>query len=1285
MSSAFIHIYDFFEKRKTALLTILVILFVAFGYLASRIDFEEDITRIFDFDKDTRQYKSVVQSTRLVDKLILILSITDTSLVDQEKLMFFADSLCEKLSEESTGLIKKINLKFEEDNFLPAYSVFMQNIPVFLEADDYKNIDSLFSQERLTQVFKRHQENLASPMGTVYKYNIQNDPAGLTAHFMKRLLQFQTSASLLSNNGYLFSIDGKNLVFYIEPSNPPNETNQNGKLIDYIDESGRQLQDRQDFGNVSYHILGASAMSVANARQLQRDIFLTLSLAGLALILLLVTVFKKRRVPVLILITVLFAGGFSLAVISIIKTSVSLIAVGACSVILGIVVNYPIHLFSHKLYEPNMRNVIRDMVMPLTIGSITTIVGFFLLLFMKAQLLHDLGLFGAFSLIGASVFTLVFLPHLYGNKAKEKLKTENSWIEKLSEISFEKKRFPLALIVIVTPVLFYFAPKVKFDSDLNNLNYISKSIKEGEAIMNRINGGSKQSVYTISFGETREQALTYSFGIKKLTDSLNTSDLQLTYSGITNFLPPFEEQKLRVEKWNAYWTSPRKSEVIKNINVVSAGLGFNKGAFSEFQQQIENSAHPLSDSDYDFLINTFASDFISHTDSMVTLVAQLKFSKGKDETVRNALMKMPGTIIIDWRSMTNKLLALINSDFNLLFLLTATLVFCALLITYGRIELALVSFIPMAISWIWILGLMALLNLKFNFVNIILSTFIFGLGDDFCIFIMDGLQQQYKTGKKHLTSVKSGIYLSAITAITGLGVLIFAKHPAMRSMAFVSILGIISVLVISLTLEPFLFNLFITKPRKKGLPPITLLVFLKSVVAFSYFTFGSFLLSFISLILYPAKFLAPATSKYLYHWLIQRFSQSILKLMVIFHKVGFNREMHSFSIPSIIICNHQSVIDILLLISINPKIILLTNKWVWNSPVFGIVVRSAGYLTVANGIEPGIEKLRKTFNEGYSIAVFPEGTRSLDGKLQRFHKGAFYLSNELSADIIPVIIHGANRCIKKGSMVVNNEVITLKFLNRIKASDLSFGTTYQERAKNITRYYKNEFNFLSQELETTAFYRNQLISGYLFKGPVLEWYLKIKIRLEDNYKLFSELVPVSGTIVDAGCGYGFMTNLLSFVSPNRKITGIDYDEEKITVASNCYYKSNMVNFEAANLVKYRFSDTDCFIISDVLHYLTKNDRDTFLKNCINHLRPGGSIIIRDADKSIPKRHRRSKFTEILSTKIVGFNKTLNNLEYFSRQEIFDLANLFGLTTKVIDNTRVTSNVIYVLKKENETL
>ena len=130
----------------------------------------------------------------------------------------------------------------------------------------------------------------------------------------------------------------------------------------------------------------------------------------------------------------------------------------------------------------------------------------------------------------------------------------------------------------------------------------------------------------------------------------------------------------------------------------------------------------------------------------------------------------------------------------------------------------------MLITWIWILGIMGLLGLQFNLINIIISTFIFifGLGDDFSIFTTDGLTQKFKEGKETIASHKVSIFLCAATTIIGLGALIFAKHPALKSIALISIIGIFCVVFIGQTVQPFLYNFFIQSRKEKGLPPWTI-------------------------------------------------------------------------------------------------------------------------------------------------------------------------------------------------------------------------------------------------------------------------------------------------------------------------------------------------------------------------------------------------------------------------------------------------------------------------------
>jgi len=625
--------------------------------------------------------------------------------------------------------------------------------------------------------------------------------------------------------------------------------------------------------------------------------------------------------------------------------------------------------------------------------------------------------------------------------------------------------------------------------------------------------------------------------------------------------------------------------------------------------------------------------------------------------------------------------SIINDDFDFIAIFSALMVFIALLLTYGRIELAITAFLPMVVSWIWILGFMSLLDLKFNIVNIILAAFIFGLGDDYCIFTMDGLLREYRVKKKHMPVIRISILLSGLTTVIGFGLMLFAKHPALQSIGLISVIGIISVLFISQVLEPYLFRIFVSSPVRKGFAPISLTMVLKSLFAYSVSILGCILLSIIGFVLLVINPFYRQKSRLIFNTIISKAAWTLLYIMSNVKKRLIFDQKPDFSRPCVFVANHQSTIDILSMIMLSPKIILLTNKWVWKSPLFGYIVRLAGYYPIFEGVIPSINTLRLKIAEGYSLALFPEGTRSKDGKIGRFHKGAFYIAQQLGVDIIPVLVHGTRNCISKGSFVVRDTTFTIKVLARIKQTVTKYGGSYQEKTKLVRNLLIKQYAILDEELLTPDFQYKRVVDNFLFKGPLLEWYMKVKLRMEGNYKVFHELVPHDGIIIDVGCGYGFLDYMLAYLSSRRKIIGIDYDNEKIEVAENGFDKPANLQFIHANIIEFPVSEANCVIFSDVLHYLDEQERARIFLDYASRILPGGMIIVRDGDNNLGKKHTVTQFTEFFSTKVFNFNKTKHKLAFFSVDELVRLGENLGFGSKIIHHQKWTSNLIIVFKKK----
>ncbi len=225
--------------------------------------------------------------------------------------------------------------------------------------------------------------------------------------------------------------------------------------------------------------------------------------------------------------------------------------------------------------------------------------------------------------------------------------------------------------------------------------------------------------------------------------------------------------------------------------------------------------------------------------------------------------------------------------------------------------------------------------------------------------------------------------------------------------------------------------------------------------------FGGVLIAILKLLPIPSK-----TKKYLIHYVIWFFSKTVTYLNIHVKKTLINKPKDIFKKPVVIISNHQSALDLVLLLMLHPKLVILANTKSWNNPFYGRIIRFAEFIRSDTGLDFAIDTIRKKVEDGYSVIIFPEGTRSADCKIKRFHKGAFYLADQLNLEIQPILIHGACQRLNKKEFFLRRGRITLKFLDRINMKEGKYGQDYSEQAKGVLKYMRAEFEIMKPPLES---------------------------------------------------------------------------------------------------------------------------------------------------------------------------------------------------------------------------
>jgi 1-acyl-sn-glycerol-3-phosphate acyltransferase len=431
-----------------------------------------------------------------------------------------------------------------------------------------------------------------------------------------------------------------------------------------------------------------------------------------------------------------------------------------------------------------------------------------------------------------------------------------------------------------------------------------------------------------------------------------------------------------------------------------------------------------------------------------------------------------------------------------------------------------------------------------------LATFIFGQGDDYTIFMTEGLMYEFAYNRKMLATYKKSIALSALIMFVGMGMLIFAKHPALRSLAEVTVVGMISVVLMSYIFPSFLFRLLTVRKGKKRLMPVTLRNMFWMIYSFVVFLIINIGISIIGRAMF-AFGKATEKKKLRYHKMLYNVANFVIKRIPQVKTTFDNMSGDTFDKPGVIICNHQSHIDIMCVMMLTPKLIILTNDWVWNSPFYGRLIKYADYYPVSNGIENAIDKLRDAVGRGYSIVIFPEGTRSPDCSIQRFHRGAFYLADELNIDIIPVMIHGVGHVLPKKEFMLRKGEIHIQVMPRITPDDSRFSRDYPSRTKDIRRYYVDEYRKLCLEKETPDYYADLVMHNYIYKGAAIEREVRRNLRKHKNFVEEIAAQSDEGEATIENIGYGEYPLLLALVKKGLKISVIEPDADKRALALSC--------------------------------------------------------------------------------------------------------------------------------------
>jgi predicted exporter/ubiquinone/menaquinone biosynthesis C-methylase UbiE len=794
MSERFVQLHLFLARHRSKVFFGFVLFAVLAVLMGRKLKLNEDFTDILPMSAPAiAEQVEALKHIRQADRLYIDVATTTTN---AEQLAAAAEQLTAALRTvpQLTDLRGEINVA----DLGAAYAELQAQLPALLNSNELRELAPRLAPAALEKRLAWLKQAMIQPQGMMFKNVAQTDPAGISDAVSVRLRALQAGVGdARIVGGRITSADSCHVLINATPAFRSSETGKSAALIAAVLHAARSVETNFPAGAVKISVTGAHRAALDNTVMIRADTTRTSVIATVAIAVLIIVACRRHWLALLALVPVLFGALGAVTVFYLTGDLVSAVALGCGSMLIGVAVDYGIYIvYSLDDVPPASRaelvRAVAGIIPALAFGALTTMAAFFVMLLSPISGHRQLGLFGALGVGLAALFAIVILPLFIPVKAVANARPLplTALLKKIFAWRERHTRLVLPVLVLFTLVCVVGVGRVKFDGDLARLNGVTAGTQQDEKTIRETWGKALSLTTIVVGGATREEVLAKNEQVFAALEKLRGQNIFESFSSVAPLLPSAQTRTAHLRDWQDFWTTARQSELRDSLAAVGTKLGFRAGAFTPFLEKIaapETAATAATDS----ALNRLTADFWSEQDGKVYVTTLVKVADTAKFRQLHAAVKtaVPDALLLNKAALSDDITQIARRALPVFGVLVAVMNAFLLFLLLGRIELVLVTLLPMAAGILWTLGTLGLFGLPVDVANFVFVIFVVGVGGDYSLFLVLGELQPLRGHPER-------------TALFGTGVLVLAHHPALFSVGLTALLGISFSLIATLFLVP---------------------------------------------------------------------------------------------------------------------------------------------------------------------------------------------------------------------------------------------------------------------------------------------------------------------------------------------------------------------------------------------------------------------------------------------------------------------------------------------------
>ena len=768
----FERLYRFFSTRRKTLFAATAILIALGSGALLRLELREDVESMLPDDGSgaARDFR-LLQSAPFTRKIVITL--TGGPQTGTAELLAAADRL-------SAALVSPDIPRVVSGPGIPAGGDFMsrlvRSLPALVTPSDMTTLGEWCDGQHVRDRLRESYEKLLSPEGWAAKGAIRSDPLSFRQLATDKMRFLNMIPGMRVQGDHFVSADGKSTLLIADTTVPITDAQGGARLLGHVSE---RIAAAVPPG-IGSSVVSGHRYTLANAMAVQRDLYVILGLASIAV--LAIYVFYLRSLSA---VFVFLVPGTALIVasgaIALLAKDVFAVTIGFGGVLLGIADEYAMHVyFSCRKGDRDIAAVIGEISRPVLFGGMATLASFAVMLTSNLPGQRQLAVYTMIGIVTSLAISLVVLPHVI---RPPRLQPPPSTAPGGLSLPFTlPPRRVAAAWLLLLAVFLWQATKIRFNGDMRAVGLVPQELREAERNLSETWGDVRAKAVLFAEGKDLESALEANDRLFRLLSGKIPDGEMVSLAPV---LPSRKTQTASIERWTGFWKGGRADRLAGALRREGEPMGFAGGAFAPFLEGLRRTPDYRTVDDLRSAgMGDLVDSLIRRTPGSVQVMTLVPDTPERIAMVQKEVARLPDVHLVAQSLFGDGIGKVLRKNFTSYLLMTSLLVLALVVSALRRPKKILLALVPVVTGLAAMLGIMGMLGVEFNLFNIMATILIIGLCVDYGIFMVCKLTE----GADH--AADRAVLVSGLTTLAGFGSLVFARHPAMHSIGLTVLLGI---------------------------------------------------------------------------------------------------------------------------------------------------------------------------------------------------------------------------------------------------------------------------------------------------------------------------------------------------------------------------------------------------------------------------------------------------------------------------------------------------------------